>query len=263
MTFTVRDLQDLLALLEQHPEWKSALRASLLGEEFLQLPALVRELAEAQKRTQEELRALAEAQRQMQEELRALAEAQRRMQEELRALAEAQRRTEERVGRLEEAMAQLADAQRRTEQTVQTLVREVGTLKGESVERRYREYAHAYFQRILKRIRPVPPLELQELLDEAVAAGRITEDEQEDVLLADVIVAGCREGRKTYLVAEVSEQVRMHDVKQAARRADVLRRATGDPVVGAVAGKCRTAEAEAEARARSVWMVLDGVVFEP
>ncbi len=228
MAFTVKDLHDLLVLLEQHPEWKSALRASLLGEEFLQLPALVRELAEAQKRTQEELR----------------------------ALAEAQRRTEQRV-------EELAEAQRRTEQTVQTLVREVGTLKGESVERRYREYAHAYFQRILKRIRPVPPLELQELLDEAVAAGRITEDEQEDVLLADVIVVGRREGRKTYLVVEVSGEVRVHDVERAARRADVLRRAIGAPVLGAVAGERVIPEAEAEARGRGVWRVLDGAVFEP
>ncbi len=54
MPFTVRDLQDLFTLLEQHPEWKSALRASLLGEEFLQLRALVRELAEARKGTREE-----------------------------------------------------------------------------------------------------------------------------------------------------------------------------------------------------------------
>lgn len=32
MAFTVQDLKELLELLEQHPEWKSVLRASLLGE---------------------------------------------------------------------------------------------------------------------------------------------------------------------------------------------------------------------------------------
>lgn len=60
MAFVVQDLQDLLGLLEQHPEWKSALRASLLGDEVLALPAAVRRLdeavarlAEAQARTEQ------------------------------------------------------------------------------------------------------------------------------------------------------------------------------------------------------------------
>jgi hypothetical protein len=60
MAFVVQDLQDLIGLLEQHPEWKSALRASLLGDDLLQLSAIMRqlaqrveELAEAQKRTEQ------------------------------------------------------------------------------------------------------------------------------------------------------------------------------------------------------------------
>jgi len=132
MPFTVEDFQDLLRLLEQQPQWKSALRASLLGEEFLQLPALVRELAEAQRRTQEAVRALADAQARTQQELRTLAEAQARTQqevrtlaEELRTLAEAQARTQQELRALAEAQARtqqelqdLAEAQRRTEQQV-------------------------------------------------------------------------------------------------------------------------------------------------
>ncbi|MDR7400204.1 MAG: hypothetical protein QN144_12990, partial [Armatimonadota bacterium] len=85
------DLADLLRLLEERPEWKNALRTVLLGEEFLQLPELVRRLAVGQERIQQELAALAA---------------------EVRGLAEAQRRTEERVGRLEQALAELAEAQR-------------------------------------------------------------------------------------------------------------------------------------------------------
>ncbi|MDR7565121.1 MAG: hypothetical protein QN185_05390 [Armatimonadota bacterium] len=112
------DLADLLRLLEERPEWKNALRTVLLGEEFLQLPELVRRLAVGQERIQQELAALAA-------EVRGLAEAQRRTEERvgrleqaLAELAEAQRRTEERVGRLEQALAELAEAQRRTEERV-------------------------------------------------------------------------------------------------------------------------------------------------
>ncbi|MDR7465596.1 MAG: hypothetical protein QN209_13040, partial [Armatimonadota bacterium] len=63
MDFGVQDLQDLIQLLEQHPEWKSLLRASLLGDELLRLPAAVEELAEAQRRTEQRVEELAEAQR--------------------------------------------------------------------------------------------------------------------------------------------------------------------------------------------------------
>lgn len=60
MDFGVQDLQDLIQLLEQHPEWKSLLRASLLGDELLRLPAAVEELAEAQRRTERAVGLLAQ-----------------------------------------------------------------------------------------------------------------------------------------------------------------------------------------------------------
>ena len=46
MAFTVEDFQDLLRLLEQHPEWRVDLRRYVLAGELLELPAVVRELAE-------------------------------------------------------------------------------------------------------------------------------------------------------------------------------------------------------------------------
>jgi chromosome segregation ATPase len=305
MAFTVQDLKDLLELLERHPEWKGVLRASLLGEELLRLPGLVREiaaevraLAEAQRRTEQRVEELAEAQRRTEQRVEELAEAQRRTEQRVEELAEAQRRTEQRVEELAEAqrrteqrVEELAEAQRRTEQRVEELAeaqrrteqqvgelaaaqrrtegrldrleRRVGDLVGSELERRYRERAHAFFQRILKGIRPVPPTSLQQLLDEAVKAGRITEEELQDVLLADVIVVGRRDGEETYLLVEVSGEVRVYDVKRAARRAELLQRATGTPTLAAVAGERVDPEADVEARARSVWRVLDGVTFPP
>src|SRR3954452_22146771 len=63
--FTVDDFGDLLRLLDQHPEWRSELRRHVLTDELLELPALMRRLAErvdrlaqTQERTAEQLSAL-------------------------------------------------------------------------------------------------------------------------------------------------------------------------------------------------------------
>ena len=41
----VRSLQDILTALQRHPEWRTALRQELLGEELLELPALFAKFA--------------------------------------------------------------------------------------------------------------------------------------------------------------------------------------------------------------------------
>ncbi|MDR7416588.1 MAG: hypothetical protein QN193_10490 [Armatimonadota bacterium] len=112
MPFSVNDLQDLLRLLEQHPEWRAHLRAVLLGDEVLTLPQIVRELGQ-------EIRRLVEAHRRAEERLARLEEAQIRAEERLTRLEEAQIRTEERLRRLEEAVAQLVEVQRRFEERLE------------------------------------------------------------------------------------------------------------------------------------------------
>ncbi|CAF0704374.1 conserved hypothetical protein [Candidatus Methylacidithermus pantelleriae] len=171
-------------------------------------------------------------------------------------LAEAQRR-------IEEQLADLVEAHRQLERRVGTLEDRVGSLLGSDLERRYRERAYSFFQRILKRISVMDPGELQDVLGDAVAAGRITEEEAGDVLNADVIAQGRRDGESTYLVVEVSREVENYDVERAVRRAGLLHRATGVSVLAVVAGEEIKGEADAQARAQGVWRVLDGVVFPP
>jgi len=63
MAFTVQDFHDLVALLTQHPEWRAELRQLVLTEELLALPQIVRDLAEAQQRTERQIAQLVEVQR--------------------------------------------------------------------------------------------------------------------------------------------------------------------------------------------------------
>ncbi|MEW6753363.1 MAG: hypothetical protein AB1505_20630 [Candidatus Latescibacterota bacterium] len=65
MAFTVHDFQDMVDLLDQHPEWQAELRRRLLSDDFLALPSAVRGLAEAQQRTEETVRLLGDRQAQM------------------------------------------------------------------------------------------------------------------------------------------------------------------------------------------------------
>jgi hypothetical protein len=367
MAFTVQDFQDLLRLLEQHPEWRAELRRLVLTEELLSLPALVRELvaaqgsaetrlarletavaalveaqqrteerlaelAEAQRRTDERLTRveeridrleaavsalaeaqrrtderlgrveeqvaalieaqrltevrlaeLAEAQRRTDERLAELAEAQRRTDERLAELAEAQRRTDERIAELVEAqrrtderLAELAEAQRHTEErlarleeVVQALIRrvdridiQVAELRGDNLERRYREHVGAYFGPWLRRVRALSDYDLGSLLEDAEDRGRLNVQEAVDVRAADLVVYGRRrtDGQELYLVVEVSASIRREDIERAVRRAGLLGRALGTPeaVIAAAAGEYIDPDARSLALEQGVWLLFDG-----
>ncbi len=283
MAFTVEDFRDLLELLRAHPEWRRRLWELLASEELLRLPAEVEAFRqETERRFQR-----------VEEQIAALTEAQRRTEEQIRQLVEAQRRTEERVGRLEEAVAALAEAQRRTEERVEQLVegirqltervdrleqraarlerrtedhaRDLGKLKKYSMESRYRERAALVFRGLLRGAKPVPYERVDQVLEEAVAAGRITEGEADDAAQADLVVEGFhrREDRKIYLVVEISDLGDTEDVRRAANRAAIFARAFQAEVWPVVGAEELTDLARNAARDLRVWWVQDGRAFPP
>ncbi len=293
------DVAALLELLRTDPAAREQLRSLLRDEHLDRLTASVERLAEAQRRTEERLEALTARVDQLAVRVDQLAEAQRRTEERLEALtarvdqlavrvdqlAEAQRRTEERLEaltarvdqlavrvdqlaeaqrRTEERLAQLAEAQRRTEERLEQLAVWVGHLRGESVERRYREHAPAYFSQLAQRVRVLEAEELDRLLDEAVERGALAFDETEDVRRADLVLAGRvgPGGEPVYLIVETSATIEGRDVERAAQRAGSLARA-GVRTVPVAAGARITAEAEAAARRLGVWRVLDGRAYPP
>ena len=102
------------ALAHVLSEVTEEIQNTVTKQDFAELKAVVRDLAEAQKRTEERVGSLGVAVEQ-------LAEAQKRTEQRVEELAEAQQRTEERVGSLGVAVEQLAEAQKRTEQRVEEL----------------------------------------------------------------------------------------------------------------------------------------------
>jgi cell division protein FtsB len=157
MAFTVQDLHDLVALVTQHPEWRTELRRLVLTEELLALPQIVHNLAEAQQRTEQQVAQLTQQ-----------------------------------VAQLTQQVAQLTQGQMRTERQIVRLQDDVGELKGIVLEQRYRNRAFAYFSRLVRRMHTVTDDELVALLEEAVARGLLSEDGMDEIGRADVVVRGQR-----------------------------------------------------------------------
>jgi len=271
--FTVKEFHDFIAILEERPEWREELRRLVLTDELLKLPEMVRELVEAQRRTEEKLEnltdrvnALAEAQRRTEERIDALAEKLESLTARVDALAEAQRKTEERLDTLAARVDALAEAQRRTEEELRKLIsrvdiltKDVSELKGDSLERRYRERAHAYFSQLIRRSHTLSSDEIAELVDRGIREEIITDREGDELLWTDVLVKGRdrKRGEEVYLAVEVSWGVRVEDVERAMNRAKILSK-FGFKVLPVVAGRGITPEASEMAEEMRVYRVLDG-----
>ncbi len=86
--------------------------AHVTKEDFSELKSIVKELAEAQKRTEVKVEELAEAQKRTEVKVEELAEAQKRTEVKVEELAEAQKRTEVKVESLVTAVEDLAASQK-------------------------------------------------------------------------------------------------------------------------------------------------------
>jgi outer membrane murein-binding lipoprotein Lpp len=279
MPFTVRDFQDLVRALERRAEWRAELRRLLLTDELLALPEVVRGLADQIAALTVQVRELAAGHaslvaevRELAGQVRELAAGQaslvaevRELAGQVRELAAGQASLTARVDDLTAQVRELAQQVRDLTEQVRALVvaqrrtdDRLGRLEGRDLERWYRERASSVFHRILARARLVDHGELAPMLDAAVEAGAITEDERAEILLADVVVRGRREQREAYALAEVSVVVDPEDLRRAVARARLLERATGRPVVPVVAGERVAAGVAEEARAAGVWRLLDG-----
>ena len=243
MAFTVRDFHDLVAILEQHPEWRAELRRLVLTEELLALPQVMRELVDAQQRTEQRLERTEQRLERLEATVQALADA---------------------LLRLEQLIAQLTEAHLRLDRRMERVEGSVGDLKGIILESRYYNRAFAYFSRLVRRAHALSGDELHAMLEPAINQGLLSEEGADEVLQADVVVRGRQrdDGAEIYLVVEVSWGIGTGDVERAVRRASLLAQ-TGVQTLPVVAGERITDEAAELARAMRAWQVLDGQALPP
>ena len=121
--------------------------------------------------------------------------------------------------------------------------------------RRLRQQLGVSQAEILRAITVPDRMDLTYLLDQAVESGAVSAEEAEDLELTDLALRGTREdGTTVHVVIEVSITVQDEDVRRAARRAAVLKRAVSGAALPVVIG-------ESVSRSTAALVDQEGVSF--
>ncbi len=191
------------------------------------------------------------------------------------------RLTNERFSKLEKTLAEFAELTNKRltslETDVGTLKTDVGTLKsdlgtlvGDNLERRAREsilniakdeLGLTRGRILLARGRDTVP-QFLESINAAEEQGIITDDQVDNVLVADIIIRARRTEDKQYVhgVFEVSRTIRLSDIQRAHDRAVAVAAATQEEAVAAVIGSTIHPQQQAQADAMGVRVLVPAML---
>ena len=233
---TINNMEDLIRILQERPEWQAAARSLIVGEELAQLPGRVTKLEESLavfiQATDRNFQLVHQRLERLEGDFAGPKEGQARLEGGFAGLKEGQ-------ARLEGGFAGLKEGQARLEATQTRMSGQLGILVGSNFEGRASRLAPRHVRRILgiSRTEVVysfegnKTAEFNGLLDSAVEAGAITEDEADELRLTDLVLAGQdqqgQQGQRTYVVLEVSVTAQQQDADRALDRAGILEKATG------------------------------------
>ncbi len=198
--FTFSDFEDLVQIIDEHPEWRMRLKRAIFPETDLEIA--LRELAESRKYLESVVAKLL-------------------------------------IGQdvLKQDMAEVKQDISGLKRDMGTMQKDVRDLKGNSHEEYYRQRAEAIFGRYIRNGRNATS-QVADKLYEGMKADVLSENELDQVLAADLLWSGeTREERKSVLlVLEASWRAEMNDVLRAVQRADILKR-IGYAALPMVAGR--------------------------
>ena len=99
---------------------------------------------------------------------------------------------------------------------------------------------------------------LLEAINAAEEAGRITEQQADHVMVADIIIRARRADDKRYVhaVFEVSRTIRLDDIRRAHERAATVAAATGEATIAAVVGEVIQPQQQRQADEMDVKVLL-------
>lgn len=199
---TINNIQDLIRVLDEHPEWLEAVRTRLLTRELLELPQTVADLAAAVHELSSEVKTTSAA-----------------------------------VKELTNTVNELANELRATNRRLDRLQDDVGWLKGRIIYDIVRDDAALIagdmgfvLERILVRADLRRLTEGQDLSD--LPRGEVRSFHRADLVMEVVDNAG----NPHYIAVEASFTVNGRDSRRALRNAELMTRFTGRPAVAAVAG---------------------------
>ncbi len=252
MTRPIHTFQDILDAMAQDPQLEQAMRRHVLGPEFLQLPAIVRELQQAvAELTQTVQDYIAATDARLESIENRLTRIEGDIVEMKGDIVEMKGDIVEMKGdivRIEGDIVGLKAGQARMEGTL-------NRLSGTDYERKVARRSGRLARRRLAMTSPqtvyavtLPDqAHIPDLLDQAVGERRISEAQADDLEETDLILVD--RSNSTYALAEVSLTLDAEDARRARRRADTLATASGQPVQATVIGvyaldECRQAASE-------------------
>lgn len=259
METEVHNIEELITILKQRPQWRERLLQTLLTDEFLELPSRTNRLETAMAQLTEQVQALAEGQRQLQirmDELTARVDKLTMQVDKLTALVSEMADTQKGVLDTQKGML---DTQKEMLDTQKGMLDDLGYLKGRDREHFYRNNASAIFGRYLRRIRVMDKGKLLERMDTAKA---LTDDEWQEIVALDIAVEAVtrQTERQLILAMEISWTIDGGDVERAVRRAALMRE-RGLAAIPVAAGKGILADAKDNAQDHRVLVALDGRIF--
>ena len=242
---TIHTTDDLVRALREQPELMQAVRSLVLTDELLDTPRRVARLEESLQRLTERVDSLAETVAALSKTVHEFIEA-----------------TNRRLAALEADVKVLKD-------DVKVLKDDVGGLKGSDLERRARESIlniakdELGFTRgrvLLRGSGDIDP-QLRAAIYQAEAQGAVTENDVDNLLVADIIIRARRASDRRYVYAaiEVSRTIGNRDIERACERAGTLAVVTDEETVAAVIGEVIQPQQIALAERKDVRVVLPAI----
>ena len=235
---TINTIEDLARLLREQPTWAEALRALILSDELLDLPARLDKFIEEQRQFNDEQRQFNKDQLQFKEEQLQFNDEQRQFNKELRQFKEEQlqfndeqRQFNDEQRQFNKDQLQFNDEQRQINQGIiqrlNSIEGRLGNLEGGEYERKSRAKALARSMLVLGFESPyiaftqegVVDPRLTSTIERSVRSGRVTREQMVALYEADLIISA---NDNRHAVIEVSVTADNDDIRRAKARAGIL-----------------------------------------
>ena len=263
---TIHTTDDLVRALREQPELLQAVRSLVLTDELLDTPRRVASLEESLQRLTERVDSLAATVAVLLQTVNEFIDATNRR---LAALETdvAELKTDVKVLKDDVTVLKTDVAELKTD--VKVLKDDVGGLKGSDVERRARdnilniakdELGFTRGRVLLRGSGDIDP-QLRAAIEQAEARGAVTENDVDNLLVADIIIRARRGSDRRYVYAaiEVARTIGNRDIERACDRAGTLAAITDEETVAAVIGEAIQPQQIALAQRKDVRVVLPAI----
>ena len=228
----IATFQDILDAMARDPQLGAAVQQHVLSQQFLQLPAIVHELARGQQQMQDAITDLTARTTQLEETVAGLAREMAALKETVAQLAR----------EMAEGFRTLFARTERMEQNLNSLAGHLGNIRGT----RYEQAVAAIAPRILRDAMSMVAATVAhkawqpgDLITAAANSASITTRDAIDLARCDLVITGrSPDGQPRHALAEISLAIQETDVRRAHRRAHSLQDALGShhPVAPLVFG---------------------------